>query len=288
MKIPQIEPGRNGHQNGPSNGHGILSSTTNGHLEAPASLQRPQRRTTFLPDASGTSWRAFLYLAYRHQIGGVALTRWLILTAMVLAVFWALGVAPLRWIGAVFFLLLAGLLATAVVVGRRRDFVDFTEEEPPAVAPRILDPSDKIALHVTGQFSVEGKYARFTWLPGYYRTFATREHALLCLVRDRRFLSLGRWAEEEVGMWYIFFTADLVERIRWGKLHFDGAPKPTIAVDYRLTMVREGRSRREQIVEETVYLTCDDEADVRRILADLVNEAPAPAGLQPQSVPTNP
>ena len=60
-------------------------------------------------------------------------------------------------------------------------------------------------MYVTGGLTVEGSEQRFTFVPGFYKTFATREHALLCQVRPAARVGVLRWPEAEVGMWYAFF-----------------------------------------------------------------------------------
>jgi hypothetical protein len=245
-------------------------------LEAPANLVRPNRpRTVFPAEASADSVRTLLYNAYRHEVGAVRLTRWLIFLCLLIAAAWATGFLPGRWWVSGAALLAALTLVTAVVRQRRRDFVRFEELERPEVMPEKVDPNDKIGVHVTGHFSVEGQYARYTFLPGFYRTFATREHALLCLVRSRRFLKIAIWPPEQTGMWYVFFTPHLMHSVRYGRLHFSSAASPAIAVDYDLTVLKPGRTK-EQIVTETVYIACANERDAARILADLLVEIPLP------------
>ncbi len=242
-------------------------------LEPPAIIERVRRRrTTFPPEAKNDSLRTLLYNAYRHEFSGAPLTRWLIIGLIALAIFWMTGLPPGRWWVGGAALLLALILIVTIVITRRRDFVRFEESSPPVVAAAQLDPADKIPVNVTGYFSVEGQYARYTWLPGFYRTFATREHALLCLVRNRRFLRIGRWPGYQTGMWYVFFTPEMMRRIRYGRLHFGRKAAPAIAVDYEFVIPKSGRFQRDQQVEETVYIACQNEEDARRIWADLIVE----------------
>ncbi len=278
MPLPSYTNGRNGHgpgENGaPSAQDGAFHIP--GILEAPANLVRPSRpRTVFPAEPSADSLRALLYNAYRHEVGAVRLTRWLIFFCLLIAAVWATGFLPGRWWVSGGALLAALVLVTAVVSQRRRDFVRFEELSRPEVTPAKIDPNDKIGVHVTGHFSVEGQYARYTYLPGFYRTFATREHALLCLVRSRRFLKIATWPPEQTGMWYIFFTPQLMYSVRYGRLHFSSTVSPAIAVDYDLTVLKPGRTK-EQIVRETVYIACANETDAVRMLADLLVDIPLP------------
>lgn len=261
------------HRNGeaPQQSSGVFRAPRT--LEPPAIMERlRKRRTVFPPEAENDSLRTLLYNAYRHEFGGAPLTRWLIIGLIALAILWITGLPPGRWWVGGAALLLALTLIITIVVTRRRDFVRFEESLPPEVVPVKLKPADKIPVNVTGYFSVEGQYARYTWLPGFYRTFATREHALLCLVRDRRFLRIGRWPGFQTGMWYVFFTPEMMRRIRYGRLHFGRKAAPAVAVDYEFTIPKSGRFQRDQQVEETVYIACQNEEDARRIWADLIVE----------------
>jgi hypothetical protein len=48
----------------------------------------------------------------------------------------------------------------------------------------------RAALYITGALSVEAKVRSFTALPGFYRSFATREHVLIGRVQPRRIAAL--------------------------------------------------------------------------------------------------
>lgn len=270
MTIPEIQPSSNGKHEAPQETSGAFHMAA--IWEAPEQEQRRRRRTEFLPELPADSLRAFFYKAYRHELGGVSLTRWFFSACLALAFIWLVGVFPGRWIGVAFWLVaaLAGGLTTALL--RRRNFVRFYAGTLPAVTPRPAGPEDKFAAYVTGHFTVEGRYARFTMLPGFYRTFATREHALLCLVRDSRFLRVGRWMADQVGMWYVFFMPDEITDVQYGKLQFDRTLHDAIAVTYQLTTPATGKLKREQTVLETVYIVPGSEEGGRRILADLLYE----------------
>jgi hypothetical protein len=181
-------------------------------------------------------------------------------------------------------LLLASFLGfTAVLLyWRKRHYLHFVQKPAPAVTPKALKPADKLPVFSSGSFDVEGKQADFTWLQGYFRTFATREHALLCLVQPSRFALLGQWPEKEVGMWYIFFRDEEVEAIRWGEIHFGGSKLPGLAIDYSVFVPKQGRFDRDRTLHRTVYIGCEQEEDVRRILADLHYKAQAELGQVPK------
>lgn len=89
---------------------------------------------------------------------------------------------------------------------RKRDFVNFQATALPTTSPSLLNPAHKLPIYATGLFSVENKYQRYTWLPGFYRTFATREHALLCQVAARKFLQvadISQKAKQVSGMFFL-------------------------------------------------------------------------------------
>lgn len=246
-----------------------------GGLEVPLNVaQQRKRQTNFLPDPPARSPRTILYNLYRQEWAGGPLTRWIWGALLVLGGLWALWLQP-RWLGIA--VALVAVIALFIVLGilRRSDFVRFEEQPLPSVTPEPLSSNDKIAVYVTGHFTVEGQYRRFTYLPGYFRTFATREHAVLCLARDRHFLKFGQWPMLDVGMWYAFCTGGLIEQVRYGRLHFERQPCQAIAIDYQLTRPATGRLSGEKTIEETIYLVCTSEADTQRLLADLLTDKAA-------------
>jgi hypothetical protein len=268
LKFPEHPPAVNGHQAAPPNAGGVF---------LPA-----QQRTVFPADQVRVSLTTLLYCLARQQIGGMPLIRlpqWLLLIA---AGLWAPGWLPGRWwvTGLCLVMLLA--LQLALVRLRRHDFVLFTASAQPVVTPQALAARPKIPIYATGQFSVENKSRQFTWLPGFYRTFATREHALMCQVAGRTLLPIGRWPETEIGLWYVFFTPPEIQQVRWGKLAFGRTALPAIAVTYRSTSQPPPRRRANDSGATTVYLAFQQEDDGRTILADLLydlrrDRSPAPA-----------
>lgn len=280
--MPEFQPSMNGNHKAPPEisgafpmAPGLDEFESPGGLEAPLDVaQRRRRQTEFLPDPPARSLRTILYNLYRHEWAGGPLTRWLWGALLLLGLMWAVWLQP-RWLGiAVALVAVIALFATLAIL-RRSDFVRFEELPLPTVTPEALSPSDKIAVYATGLFMVEGKYRRFTYLPGYFRTFATREHAMLCLVRDRRFLKIGQWPVLDVGMWYAFCTDDLIKQVRYGQLYFEQRPCQAIAIDYQLTRPASGRLSGEKTLDETIYLVCTNESDTQRLLADLFTDRAA-------------
>lgn len=220
----------------------------------------------------------FLYKLHRHYWNGLPMSRWPIIGALILAaIAWRgwLPIAP-QWnlwaaggaVGG------AILLAVVIVLARRRNFITFRPHpEPPGALPPLA-PSDKIPIFASGRFGVENRYRQFTWLQGFYRTFATREHAAICLVSPSRFLLLGRWPEAEMGMWYIFVQPDAIRRVQFGEVRFGPTRAPGVAIDYILHIPKRGRFRPARNLKETAYIACENAADAARLYADLRHDLP--------------
>lgn len=221
---------------------------------------------------------ALFYRLARHKFSDISLTRWIQLLLIGLA-----AIAGLNWQrgGWLIVLLLVAALVIFTVYAqlwRRKSYLTFVESSLPTVVPKPLKPSDKINVVVSGHFSVENKQGDFTWLQGYFRTFATREHALLCMVPSTRFALIGSTPPKDVGMWYIFFKADDIDKIRWGMLTYGAENLTGLAVTHRLFIPKRRRFQRDRTVQYTVYIGCADPAEAMQILADLLHEEKARLG----------
>ena len=244
-------------------------------VSAQERVQKIQARQTVFPvDNLAQSPRTFLYNISRHTFSDIVLSRWLSLLLLLIGVVWYVGQLPLRWIMPTLCLFAIIVLVGAIHYWRKRDFVRFIEGALPTVSPEILLYEEKIPIHVTGYLTVENRGERYTWVPGFYRSFATREHALLCMVPDRQYIrigrwSIGRWPFEQVGMWYAFFSAADITQIRWGQLRFDHSSRPALAIDHTVIVPARNRIQREKTITETLYIVCQQEEQAKRILADL-------------------
>ena len=218
-----------------------------------ASVIAPQP-TVFPSDPPRSSVRTWFYYASRYHLGGAPFLRWVLILLVVMGLVWAVGWLPGQWWGVALCLLSIGALLTTLHYWRRRDFVRFVATTPPTLATKPMEPREKVPVMVTGLFGVEQKYQRFTWLPGFYRTFATREHVLICQVGQKPWAGLGHWPEEEVGLWYIFCQPQDIRQVEWGEIHFGTETRPAIGITHRVTVTKSRRFRTEQIREETVYL----------------------------------
>ncbi len=152
-----------------------------------------------------------------------------------------------------------------------------TEKPAPTItsppSPRALDPNGKVPVRATGRFGVAGKSHVWADLPAYWRTFATREHAVLAFVHASRWLLLGQALEAEVGMWYIFFKPEDVEAVTPGLLTFGKRTRPALRVVYRGEPPAQPGWRPRaaaQEARETLYLAFEDEAGRGLVWEDLI------------------
>ena len=221
---------------------------------------------------------SIFYRLNRHHFSDLPLSRWIQLVLLILAGIVFIARPASYWIIGGALILLFALFTGVSIYWRRQNYIVFTEMAKPTVAPVALKPADKLPILASGYFGVEGKYAYFTWLQGYFRTFATREHAVLCLAQPSRFALLGQWPEKEVGMWYIFFRDEDVESIRWGEVTHGGETLPGLAVDHQIFIPKRGRFDRDKTLHRTVYMACREESDLRRIFADLLYKKEAAQG----------
>ena len=228
------------------------------------------RRTAFPEDVSPRGLGFLLFGLSRYQINSAPASRYVSVPLFLLAVLWSTGLMPSRWVGTALFALAWASFVMVIWRFRRRNYVRFVEGDGPLPTPERLTAGDSIPIWATGRFTVEGKYGRFTFLPGYYRTFATGEHAVLCLVRDRRFLRIARWPSDDLGMWYAFISPDRIRHVSVGNLTFGSRPSSAVAIDYDLVIPASNNSNREEVRPETLYLVCEDENERRQLVADLL------------------
>lgn len=223
------------------------------------------------------SWRGVVFkIAYRlrrHFWGG-----------------WSVG----RWLGALLFLAVAGVLigsrtakwplaaalgalflayAGALLWARRQRYIAFEPQALPDDLPPAagLDMASLIPIRASGWFAVEGKRQYYVDLDADYQTVPSREHMILARVYPSRFLLLGRWPEREIGWWYIFFRPAMVRQVQLGRLHFGARPHLAI----RLTCDQDAKA------PETIYMTFDNLTTLEQVWADLAVDAPpgtVPAG----------
>lgn len=243
----------------------------NGKVEAPSHDSGASvvvaKRTTFPRRPFERSARTIAYHFNRQFVAGTSLTRWLLTALLFIIPLWGIFGLPGGWWIAVPIVLLWAVIVLRLRRWQQHDYVVFHTAALPTVEPQALSPQDKIPVFVTGYFSVEGKEQRFTWLPGFFRTFATREHAVMCQVAQVG-RGVGNWPEDELGLWYIFFQPDEIDEVAWGELAFGSRPLPALAVTYR-RLIPKSRLRGERTVKETIYFAFEQVEDGYQLLADL-------------------
>ncbi len=223
-------------------------------------------------------------LAYRmqlFQIGSTTIQRTVLSLAWgvpvaILALWFLRGmpqVSLLHWLVMAFLVLVAASVTVLVVCSRREQFVDFVrqpEVRPPQ--PMGLDPSDKTQVHATGGFEVEGKRHQYVDLLAYWRTFSTREHAVMAILHASRLLGIARVPEDHVGMWYIFFRPEMIESIDAGSMTHGRDRRQALRIRYwRTPEAKDDRhARRAKPILETVFLSFGDDGERRRVWADLL------------------
>jgi hypothetical protein len=229
-----------------------------------------------------------LELAYRleqHRLAGWGLDRWGVTLAwgavLVILLLWLLRGRPSvpAWHWAL--LALLGLTGLGILVlrfwARRQSYVSFTPQPgldaPPAAA---MLPSDKLLVHATGRFEVEGRSGFFAGLMAYWRTFASREHAVMAIVHGSRFLGVASRPAEDVGMWYAFFRSEAIESVTPGSLTFGSRVDPALRITYRYSEPLPDHAKRRARPKQTrtiLYLASQDDEARRRIWADLLADA---------------
>lgn len=221
----------------------------------------------------------FAYQLRHHRFGGWTLERWVVTlawgAAALLWLQWLLrgrpALPPWHW-GVLALLLLggAGVLALRVWAARRRYVVFKAEAALSSPQPCALAPDGKVALRATGRFEVEGRSSFFAGLQAFWRTFATREHAVMAICHPTRFLLLGAIPAEQLGMWYIFIPAQQVTQVIPGQVAFGAARGPGLRVDYRGVAENLRAGKAPKTTHETVYLLFDDAQARERVWADLL------------------
>lgn len=256
---------------------------TNGHYETPLELSgvslRPpapvQKLTVFPSDLPIKGTSALLYALHRFEVGGLPLSRYIAALWVGIALLAGLGIIPGRWFTvAISLLLLAGQIALAIRFQKQK-YVTFASASLPILNHEPLAISEKLPIYATGLLSVEGRYRAYSALPGFYRTFATGEHAVLCRVPERSWLGVAGWPQDETGMWYAFIHPTDIERITWGNLSFGVTTYPALAVEYRLEIPPSPRRKQPEVRLETIYIAAPDMHDAQRLYVDLLSNLPS-------------
>lgn len=215
----------------------------------------------------------FLHGIRHHVWLDIRLQSWLIFILLLAAILALLDVLPGGWpLAALVGLLILALLASQWWANRRFyvHFIPAEETTPATGAQPPLWPRDKLPLQATGHFAVEGRRQRLTGLVAYYRTFETREHAIMARCTPTKYLG-GRLDSRYLSMWYIFIKPPALKRVQPGMLYFGNRPQRALRLDYVET------DERDRVRAAHCYLVFDDEADRQRAYEDLMLDAGGPA-----------
>lgn len=228
------------------------------------------------------------YQVNRHYWMGAPLDRWGMVVLLILA-----GLFAIRWLpggaagSVVCLLLLAALLLLRSVASRRLFVVFVAAGEPVRQRPdaAMLDPGDKLLLRATGRFEVEGRRRDFTELLAYFRSFETREHAVMATCQPATFMGIGAWPDHEIGMWYMFFKNSAIQQIVAGNLAFGPFHRPALRILVRRQIpqstspldvwggFRSGPRSKPKFEDATIILSFNSAADRALVVADLTADA---------------
>ncbi len=214
-----------------------------------------------------------LYNLDKHLFFEVRMRTWANWVLALLAVMSLLVRIPSAYLASILFLALIGWLSLSSRYARRRYYVHFLPEapDPPEDPPPPLWPEDKLLHHASGHFLVEDKEGDWTRLIAYYRTFETREHAIMARLTPSRFLKVGELPREALGMWYRFITPENLLDVAPGRIYFGGGEEPGLRLRYR-RFDDKGNP-----LEDLFFLHFDSEADRARVMADLLLDMGGPA-----------
>jgi hypothetical protein len=225
-----------------------------------------------------------LYILRRYQTIGAPLQRWIIVILLLAALLTAIGLLPGGPAGSLIGLLLALALLAGQRVAEGRQYVHFRPDPAgqPALAATPVSPAEKLSVHATGLFEVEGREQRFTELPAHYRRFSTREHAIMAVVApSRRLAGLANWPEGELGMWYIFVKHGELRQVQPGVLGFGRARRPALRLLVEQVLpdknavldawgLQWGKDKSKLATrQQTIYLSFESEAHRARVMGDL-------------------
>jgi hypothetical protein len=206
----------------------------------------------------------FAYRLHRHLVLGWYQARWLTLLglgALIAAtIYWWPNPWPIAVVGGAFLAYVA-ILAWASHQGFVRFQPDLhLQDTLLETAPAPASSTEKrLPVRASGLFTVEGEEQYYVDLDADFQTVATQEHMILARVYPSRFLLLGRWPKFEWGWWYIFFLPDMIQSVTVGYVHYG----PQVRQALRVVYAPDKKNR------ETVYLTAEDPAVLRRIWDDL-------------------
>jgi hypothetical protein len=218
---------------------------------------------------------ALLKIAYRlrhHELSGWSLSRWIGFVLLVGGLVAGILAWPYRWLAipvGVLFLIHAVFMTWSARKGYAVFRIDAELEGrlrlPSPTSP--LAPEEKVPLRACGRFGVHGKAKVFANIEASIQTTALGDLIIMGRISPSRFLLLGRWPEDDVGWWYVFFRPEMIQECQIGRLYFGLHPQMAVRLVY---------AEREKPAE-TLMLVFDDEGTLARVKAALVGEGTAGA-----------
>ena len=219
------------------------------------------------------SYYRFLYNLDHHYFAEVRLRTWLNWALVILAILILLSGLPASLELAIFLLLILITLSLSSRYARGRYYIHFIAEEnpePPADSPAPLWPEDKLLHHASGHFHVEEKEGDWPHLIAYYRTFETREHAIMARRTPSHFLKIGELNPETLGMWYIFIPPENLLEVTPGVIYFGGSGELALRLRWRRF------DEKNKPIEDVAFLHFTSPADRERVQADLLLDMGGP------------
>lgn len=209
-----------------------------------------------------------LYPLRRHRLGAFSLLHWISILCLACAALIVLDRFGIHRIWSYPFLVLAVFLPIVDYLAYRQDYVSFTPG-PQVSGARPLSAQTQLKVRATGLFEVEGKYRRHTWLEASYRTFPSREHAVIAICQPSTLLRICHSRSQDNGMWYIFCMPRALKNIQMGQIQFGRKRWPAVAMTHSLEVPGRIRRRRSRIQNEVVYLSCELDSDAALVAGDL-------------------
>lgn len=215
-----------------------------------------------------------LYACRRHYLGSFNILSTLLILGGLGAVLVGAGITP--WpsiLGLLIALLPLGLLGLDLHA-RRQHYVQFTPDRA-AVSPAPLAPGRKLRIRATGWFEVEDKHQIHVWLEGYYRTFPTREHAVIALCAPTSLWGWGRSRSQDDGMWYMFIRPEDILQVQSGDLAFGQERLAGVRLAYRALVPGKFRRKRLRQQDCIAYLGFPNRPEALLATGDLLYDAPS-------------
>ncbi len=214
-----------------------------------------------------------LYACRRHYLGSFNLFYALLSLGGLGAVLIGLGVTPWPSSLGIPVALLPLLVLVLDFRARRQHYVHFTADGPQA-APAPLAPGRKLRMRATGWFEVEDKHQIHVWLEGYYRTFPTREHAVIALCAPTSLWGWGRSRSQDDGMWYMFIRPADVLEVQTGNLRFGQEQMAGVQLVHRALVPGKIRPQRLRQQNSVTLLGFPSSADALLAAGDLLYDIP--------------